>query len=197
MSLLRTFIAIELPQTIQAAIARETSGLRRQVNRGLVRWVAAQNMHLTLRFLGDTAESSLDQIERGLSRQAALFQPMELTVGGFGIFPSPKRPRVLWIGVQAPAELSTLQRRIESLAQSAGFEAETRPYSPHLTLGRVSQKISSSEMQALRSALEATRIGELGSFTAEAIHLIRSDLRPEGAVYTRLFSAQLGASDET
>ena len=196
MSLLRTFIAIELPQTIQEAIAREISGLRRQVNRGLVRWVAAQNLHLTLRFLGDTAESSLDQIEQMLARQAAQFQPMEIEIGGFGSFPNPRRPRVFWIGVQAPAELSTLQRRIENLAQSAGFEAETRPYSPHLTLGRVSQKISSNEMQTLRSALETIRIGRLGSFTAEAVHLIRSDLRPEGAVYTTLFSAPLGAGNE-
>lgn len=194
MSLLRTFIAIELPQTIQEAIARETDGLRRQVKRGLVRWVAAQSIHLTLRFLGDTVSSSLGQIEQMLARQTAQFRPMEIKVGGFGAFP--KRPRVFWIGVQAPGELSTLQRRIESLAQSAGFEAETRPYSPHLTVGRVSQKVSSSEMQALRSTLEAVRIGELGSFTAEAIHLIRSDLRPEGAVYTTLFSAPLGAGNE-
>ncbi len=195
MSLLRTFIAIELPPTIQEAIARETSGLRQQVKRGLVRWVAAQNMHLTLRFLGDTVSSSLGQIQQMLTSQAALFQPMEIKVGGFGVFPNPRRPRVLWIGIQAPADLSTLQHRTESLAQSAGFEAESRPFSPHLTLGRVSQKISSSEAQALRSTLEAIRVGELGSFTAEAIHLIHSDLRPDGAIYTRLFSAPLGASD--
>jgi 2'-5' RNA ligase len=194
MTLLRTFIAIELPPTIQEAIARETSGLRQRVSRGLVRWVEVENMHLTLRFLGDTAPSSLSQIEQMLSYQVGQFQPMQIKVGGFGVFPSPKRPRVLWIGTQAPAELTTIQHRIESLVQSAGFEAETRPFSPHLTVGRVSQKISSNEMQALRSTLETIRIGELGSFTAEAIHLIRSDLRPEGAVYSRLFSARLGAS---
>jgi len=193
MSLLRTFIAIELPQTIQETIARETSGLRQQTERGLIRWVAPQSMHLTLRFLGDTSAETVTRLKEQLANIARNYAPVDISVSGFGVFPNPKRVRVLWIGLQYPPTLTKLQSEIETLARQLSFEPEKRSFSPHLTIGRVSQRASTNEVQAYQSTLASVRIGQLGSFTANAIHLIRSDLRPSGAVYTTLFSAALEA----
>ncbi len=193
MSLLRAFIAIEIPHSILDAIQKETAGLQRAIG-AAVRWVPCSNLHLTLKFLGDISPANLDLLTQMLAAEAAAHKPFELQVGGLGSFPTPRRPRIIWIGLSAPAALESLQRGIEAASARLGYTEEDRPFSPHLTIGRVKQQASSTELQALRTALEQSRVGDLGTARVEAVHLFKSDLRPAGAVYTRLFSAPLGAT---
>ncbi len=101
---------------------------------------------------------------------------------------------MLWVGLKAPPELGSLQRSIEAAAARLGYESEERDFSPHLTIGRVRQNASSGDLHKIRAALEDCRVGLLGSTTLDAIHLFKSELRPEGSVYTRLFSAPLQKS---
>jgi RNA 2',3'-cyclic 3'-phosphodiesterase len=191
MSLLRAFIAIELPEHVCVAIQRQTARLRQTLGNDLIRWVPTQNMHLTLKFLGDTTASYLDFLKQLLTREADSHPQFNLQLGGLGAFPTPRRPRLLWIGIHAPADLATLQKSIETGTTRLGYEQEERAFSPHLTIGRVRQNISPPELQKIRSALDTIQLGNIGIARVDSIHLFKSDLQPGGSIYTKLFSAPL------
>jgi len=191
MSMLRAFIAIELPSELQKAISRSIGQLQKAAGSSSVRWVMAENVHLTLKFLGEVSPSNVDLIQQMLSAEAGQHPRFQIEVGRLGAFPNNRRPRVVWVGVEAPPELATLQRGVESAAAKLGYPPEERPFSPHLTVGRVRENASASELTALAAGLEGLHIGTLGSVPVEAIHLFKSELLPGGAVYSRLFSAPL------
>lgn len=193
MGLLRAFLAAEISIPLQDHIHTATAGLHAALGDGLVRWVPPHNVHLTLKFLGDVSRSNLDLIEQMLLKEAAQFAAFDMQVGGLGAYPNLRRARVLWVGLKAPAELLSLQRAVESAAARLGYESEERGFSPHLTIGRVRQNASSGDLQKIRTTLEGCRLGELGSVRVDALHLFKSELRPEGSLYTRLFSAPLHA----
>jgi 2'-5' RNA ligase len=191
MSLLRAFIAVELPPEIHKAIESKTAPIRAALNASLIRWVPSANIHLTLKFLGDVSPANLEMLSQMLTVEVAKHQVFEMEFEGLGAFPNPRRPRVIWIGIQAPAGLEALQHRIEAAAATMGYPPDKRPFSPHLTIGRVKQKVNAAGMQKIRSALEENQVGSLGTTLVTAMHLFKSDLKPTGAVYTRLFSAPL------
>jgi 2'-5' RNA ligase len=195
MTLLRAFVAIELPSTIQDAVQKASAPLRQALGAGLVRWVPPQNMHLTLKFLGDVSPANLDLLAQILKVEASQHKPFEMEIGGLGSFPSPKRARVIWVGIQPPAALEALQRNVEAAAARMGYPPEERAFSPHLTIGRVNQHINSADQQKIRTALENCQVGILGHAQVQSVHLFRSDLRPSGAVYTPLFCAPLQGSN--
>jgi 2'-5' RNA ligase len=193
MSLLRAFIAVEIPPEIHQAIEKKTASIRAALNKNLVRWVPTENIHLTLKFLGDVSPTNLEMLAQMLKAEVSKHQEFKLAFGGLGAFPNPRRPRVIWIGIQAPAGLEALQHGIEAATATLGYPTEKRPFSPHLTVGRIKQKVSSAGIQKIRAALEETHIGSLGSTRVSAVHLFKSDLKPTGAVYTQLFSAPLNS----
>jgi 2'-5' RNA ligase len=191
MSLLRAFIAVEIPPEIHQAIDKKTAPIRAALNTSLVRWVPAENIHLTLKFLGDVSPSNLEMLEQMLSAEVCQHPSFEMEFGGLGAFPSPKRPRVIWIGIQAPPGLGALQHGIGAATATLGYPDEQRPFSPHLTIGRVKQNIDQTGMHKIRAALEKTQVGALGTTRVESVYLFKSDLKPSGAEYTRLFSVPL------
>ncbi len=187
METIRTFIAIELPAEIQAGLSQVLKQLSPSTK--AVRWVQAGNIHLTLKFLGDTAVDKVEQLKSALKQEALIHTPFEIEAGTLGAFPSLRRPRVIWVGVQAPAELAVLATGIETATIPLGFPPEGRPFSAHLTLGRVSQHASPDEVNKLAELLLKTQVGSLGSARVNGVHIFRSDLRPSGAIYTSLFQA--------
>ncbi len=187
MDTIRTFIAIELSADIQAGLNRVLKQLSPATK--AVRWVPAGNIHLTLKFLGDTPVDKVEQLKKAAQEAASKFTPFEIQAGTLGAFPNPRRPRVIWIGVQAPEELSALAAEIETATIPLGFPSEGRPFSPHLTLGRVSHNAAQDEVYRLADVLAKTQVGSLGTARVNGVHLFRSDLRPTGAVYTSLFTA--------
>lgn len=191
MSLLRAFIAIELPAHVCDAIQKQTARLRQSLGDDLIRWVPTRNMHLTLKFLGDTSTSYLDFLKQLLAREADSHPQFDLQLGGLGSFPTRRNPRLLWIGIHAPADLASLQRNIEMGASRLGYEQEERPFSPHLTIGRVRQNTSPLDSQKVRAALETIQLGNIPIARVDSIHLFKSDLQPGGSIYTKLFSAPL------
>ena len=191
MSLLRTFIAVEIPPHVQKKIQQETEPLRKAIGASLVRWVPVQNIHLTLKFLGDVSPASVDSLTQMLRTEADACLAFDMPISGLGSFPSLRRPRVLYIGMQAPAELEALYRGIESACARLGYESEGRDFSPHLTLGRVKQDAGALDQQRIRRALEETKIDSLGTARVNSVHLYKSDLKPTGSVYTQIFSAPL------
>jgi 2'-5' RNA ligase len=190
MNHLRTFIALEISQELQQVIDRETIPLRHQIGE-LVRWVPPGNMHLTLKFLGNISPANVEILTQMIRAEADGCQSFVMQVGGLACFPSPKRPRVIYIGLRAPSELEALQRGIQAATQRLGYESEERRFSPHLTIGRVRQNISAADQHKIRRALEETKVDSLGTARVDSVHLYNSDLQPSGSVYTRVFSAPL------
>lgn len=191
MGLLRAFIAVEIPLEIHKAIESKTAPLRAALNASQVRWVPTGNIHLTLKFLGKISPANLEMLAQMLKVEVSQHPAFTIQFGGLGAFPNSKRPRVIWIGIQAPNGFKSLRHGIEAATIKLGYPAEKHSFSPHLTIGRVKQNTGPTGVQKIQNALEETKIGPLGSARVTAVHLFNSDLKPTGAVYTRLHSAPL------
>jgi len=194
MSVIRAFIAIELTAEIQNRLDEVITAFKKQLNGVPVRWVPAGNIHLTLKFLGDVSMANLKILTDILITEVAGHRPFEVSVGGAGAFPSNRRPRVIWVGVEAPSELALIQSGIEAAMARLGYPREDRPFSPHLTVGRVSRNANSDDTHMISKVLETSRVGFLGAACVQEICLFRSDLHPTGAVYTRIYNAPLSQS---
>lgn len=197
MTTLRTFIAIELSDEAQAALLQLQSRLKQLVPPHSVRWTAPQNIHLTLHFLGDVSTESVEQIGTVLQQVTAIYRHFSLKLAQLGCFPNTRRPRIIWVGVTGDMKLlESLHRDLGvGLKLAIDFSPETRPYAPHLTIGRVKKGIPSRHLRQLSEILEReqSKVGRLVDLQVTEIHLIKSELKPTGAVYTSLNRGKLGA----
>lgn len=191
MSLLRAFIACELSSSLQDAIQDATADLRTSLGPDLVRWVPRRNIHLTLKFLGEVSSSSLDLILSAIRAEASRHGAFDMLVAGTGAFPNARRPRVLWVGLEAPPTLGRLQRDLDAATAQLGFKSEEREFSPHLTIGYVRSATRAAGSEKIRGALARTQVGNLGSQHVDAVHLFKSDLLRTGAVHTKVLTASL------
>jgi 2'-5' RNA ligase len=191
MSVIRAFIAIDLSPEIQNHLEDVLQNYRARLPNIPIRWVTAPNIHLTLKFLGDVSLSNLNLLTEMIEKEISSHHQFDISVGGSGAFPNLRQPRVVWVGVEAPAELSSIQNGIELTTARLGYSREERPFSPHLTLGRVSRNATSQDVKAISKVLETIRVGFLGATCVEQVHLYRSDLQPTGAVYTQIYSSSL------
>jgi 2'-5' RNA ligase len=186
---IRAFIAIELPDAVKRTATDVSTQLAAAVPEGSVRWVKPNTMHLTLRFLGDTAESLVPALTQAMDEAVAAQPAFTLALGQLDAFPNPQRPRVLWLGLRAvpPAALGSLKTAVDALLVPLGWAAETKPFTAHLTLGRVrnGRRLGYVPWDLVVPAAE---------FPVSAIHLIESDLRPDGPRYTIRHSAALPAT---
>jgi 2'-5' RNA ligase len=183
----RLFIAIDLSHTLRESISNEIDRLIHLLGSTEIRWVQASNIHLTLKFLGETPEDKVNGIKNKLENAASQFPPFELQVGDFGCFPNLRKPRVIWIGVQENGGiLKQMYRVIETDLEMLGFRREGRPFNAHLTLGRLRKNTTSSTLRKLSDRLGKVQIGTLGTELVKEICLFSSILRPSGAEYTQL-----------
>jgi 2'-5' RNA ligase len=146
---MRLFAAVPLPEPARTEVSSLLDRLRRSDLP--VRWVHGDGLHLTLKFFGEVAPERLDVIEEAVRQANAGSEPLAMRLDDFGAFPNPRRPRILWIGVEAPPALELLQDRLERRSEAIGFPPEGVPYRPHVTLGRVRE----SQRCSLRSVAEA------------------------------------------
>jgi 2'-5' RNA ligase len=187
---LRSFIAIELPESIQSALSDiQTDFKKSDVD---VRWVRPENIHLTLKFLGTIEESMVRSITDVLKKASGSYGTFTLTLSGVGVFPNVRSPRVMWVGTNESSVLTDLQADIENGLASLGFEREKRKYTAHLTLGRFK---SSRGKRALKEKVETYRERVPGSFDVGTISLMKSDRGPAGAKYTRVAEVRLGKDE--
>lgn len=184
---MRAFVAVELPESVRQGLTAEIRRLVESVGQGPVRFVRPEGVHLTLKFLGEVPASKVDVVVQAVASAVEQVGPFETTAGGFGAFPDPKRPRVLWVGVEdASGGLSRLQSAVEGALVPLGFENEDRPFHPHLTLGRARRGGSRSDERKLGERLVGYQIAELGRWRVSECAMMKSDLRPDGAVYTKV-----------
>lgn len=189
----RLFIAVELPQSALKALTEIQTRLQEARP---VRWSKETQMHLTLQFLGNVPAAKANQIVAALEeRVPSQNHPFELTVNGIGAFPNLKRPRVIWAGVRGETgRLQTLQTRVVEATRQIGFSPETRPFKAHLTLGRTDKRARSQEYAQIGRVIrrQQERIDHIAPFSVDHISLIRSQLKPAGAIYTTLAEIKLG-----
>ncbi len=195
MTAIRSFIAIDFPDFIHKKL-NEVIELLREQNPGIVRWVPAKNIHLTLKFLGDISPANLEMLCKILEAEAGHHEPFSVQVGDLGAYPSMRRPRVIWVGVKNVEPLGALQQGVESETLRLGYAPEERAFSPHLTLGRVSHNASPDQLHRLSDSLIETKVGALGTVKVDALSVFRSDLRPGGAIYTSLFNCPLAVGSQ-
>lgn len=185
---MRTFIALNLPSRERQRIHRDVRLLREA---GLpVRWVEAENLHLTLKFLGEIRPERLGEVEAAVGRVAAATSPFMLVLGGFGAFPTLRRPRVVWMGAEATPELRCLKQDLEWALADCGFEAETRDFHPHLTLGRADPGDRAGAFRDLDGLM--ARLDVTAQVSVHTVDVMRSQLSREGASYGVLAAVKLG-----
>ena len=185
---IRTFIAIEIPENIISKFRELQEGIKIY---GLkIRWVRSENIHLTLKFLGDVEAVNIGEIAETISKTVEGYTPISLKAKDIGVFPGIKHPRVLWVGLTGQLEsLVRLQKTLDENLKVLGFPVEKRHFKVHLTMGRIKTKI---DVKKFGDALMAFRSFESETFTADRLILYKSELKPSGAVYTELASASLG-----
>jgi 2'-5' RNA ligase len=187
MERIRSFVAIELEDELKQELRQVQRDLSSRGIRDEVRWVKPEGIHLTLKFLGNVPAAKVESIEVALAEACEETHPLKLGFRGLGCFPNPSRPNVIWVGVEGDVDpLSALQRRIEERLATLGYEREKRKYTPHLTLGRVARNVAAGQRRRIGELIETTKPEALGDMAAREISLMRSDLTPVGAKYSRL-----------
>jgi len=178
---LRSFIAIELPESVRTALSVLQQDLK--TCGADVRWVKPEGIHLTLKFLGEVKDKDVDRIVEILEGTCKEYSTFHLEINRIGTFPGKRSPRVLWVGISGDETLAALKRKIDDRMSSLGFEKEERPFSPHLTLGRFK---SSAGKEAMMQRVDSLKDSSVGKIEVTSISLMRSDLGPAGATYTKI-----------
>jgi 2'-5' RNA ligase len=187
MEKLRLFIALPLTSELRRKLGVITASLSEKVSG--IRWSRAENIHLTLKFLGDVEGGKVGGIKRILRETAARHGPLKLEVGKLGVFPGFRRPRVIWAGVQPEGGgLKLLVQDLEQSLSRLGFDREGREYTPHLTLGRVKRGRLPLDLRKIFSSLEVESLGRL---RADVILLLKSTLTGEGPLYETISREKL------
>jgi 2'-5' RNA ligase len=177
----RVFIAIELPSIVRQKVRAHIDRLRSALPDARASWVRDENLHLTLKFLGDTPVTNVEALAQAAQRAASKVEPFEIIVGGCGAFPAKGQPRVLWIGIEDPSgRLALLNRALENECEKAGFPHEERPFHPHLTLARIRNPHDSRRLAAVHAELGF----EPENIRAAELVVIRTELRSEGSRHT-------------
>ncbi len=186
-STLRAFVAVPIPDSVTVFIRQVQARLQ---SSGMnIRWVAANKIHLTLKFLGQIDPSRVPGVATTMDAVAGSIPPFLLGAGGPGMFPNHRRARVLWVGLDGNIErLMAIQAALESGLGPVGFREETRPFHPHLTIGRSRRRL---DAETLGASLESMKDVASDSFRVERLVLYKSMLSPAGAEYARLHTSYL------
>ena len=189
---MRLFVALQIPSAVRGnldALIKELRALEPASSAKKVRWVRLENLHVTLKFIGETSPEKLEAIGAALSAVHSM-QPIELLFRGLGFFPNEKRARVLWVGIEAPPSLAALAGDVDLNLEKIGFRRESRPFTPHLTVARLEPPGIARELHA---AVQGRAALEFGVLHTGEFHLIESKLKPSGAEYTTLQSFPFAA----
>ena len=186
--MIRAFIAVDLDDPVIEKVCNVVAILKSRITE--IRWLRKENLHLTLKFLGNIAESQVEPITAALRHPLGLFSPCTISAKGLGVFPDFRRPKILWVGLTGD-QLVQLAAEIESALMPLGFTPENRAFTPHLTIGRWRE--GSRPAKNLRQEIDSLNDFEFGACAVRQIVLFQSVLKPEGATYSELRTIQLGA----
>ncbi len=186
---MRLFVAIDVPSEWKRLLGEVQSSIG-WLGKG-VKWVSAETMHLTLKFIGETDESVLPALTRTLNECGHRFDPFVMQLRGTGVFPNRNKPRVFWAGLKTDGTLMDLQQSIDDKTAELGFESDANPFKPHLTLARIKEPIGK---ERITDAFLNYKI-ESEPITVNRVALVRSFLQPDGARYEEVGEFHLGKTE--
>jgi len=182
---MRSFVAVDIPGAIKESVRDYVEGLKGSFG-NVMKWVAPENLHFTIKFLGEISDAEAETVKRCMGKVAEDLTQFELTLEGVGFFPTAERPRIVWIGTDGGCEqLLEVNQLIESCLELEGFDRDDKPFSPHLTIGRVKKH---------KKLILPDRAPNFDAVTFEAggISLVKSVLTPQGPIYETLYERQVG-----
>lgn len=185
---MRLFVALNLPKREKKRLHKAATPLREAD--WSMRWVEPDAIHLTLKFLGEVRPQDVDGVQEAITQIAAKTMPFRVDIAQLGAFPSVRRPRVIWVGIEATPELRCLKHDLEWELASLGFERETRAYHPHLTLGRVKADARAGDFRSFEAHVHD--FDYESQLSVKTVDLMRSHLSKMGARYERLTETRLG-----
>jgi 2'-5' RNA ligase len=183
----RLFVALNLPPAVRQALWEATAPLRERAS--AVKWVRPEGIHLTLKFLGDVPDDRAPALAAALARAASGARALTLALGGFGVFPDFRQPRIVWVGIAPDPALEILQHRVEQEFAPLGFPTEGRPFRPHATLGRAARNARPRDFAGLEAALATLPFAD--TTLVVAVDLMESTPQSGGAVYKVRHSERL------
>lgn len=190
MELIRSFIAIEMPPEVRKSLTRLQQGLK--AGGPPVKWVEPENLHLTLQFLGNIDAAKAGDITAAIEKAAVGMRPFRIEIGGLGAFPDTRRVNVVWVGLTGELEkLEKLQKNIGANLTPLGLPPETRPFTPHLTIGRVRDFARPEERITMGRTIEKTDYSVKYKVDVAAVNLMKSQLTREGPIYSKLAAVAL------
>ena len=200
--MIRAFLAVELSEDLRKQLAQVQQDLKQRLGGELTKdvrisWVQSSSIHLTIKFLGDIDEALVEPMREAIDQAVKGHRAIHIPIDRLGVFPQAQQPRVLWVGAAEKWErsedakrLAALHRSVEDCCELLDFAPESRPLSPHLTLARI--KAGERHLgQALAKSGVMDQLLSLGSMTVDSVVLMKSELRPAGPVYTKLWKVRL------
>jgi 2'-5' RNA ligase len=185
MTTIRSFVAIELGDQIRQALAGLQRDLKAVMPPQTIRWISPESIHLTLQFLGDVPVNQTQPIIEALLGVCSGIASFSFDLVGLGVFPDRRRPRIVWVGISEPGGvLALLQKRVGQALTPLGFPPEERAFTPHLTIGRATRRASPRDLAMAGEMVTRSDIGLIGRIDVHHVVLMKSDLKPTGAVYT-------------
>jgi len=188
---IRSFIAIELPEAVKTGLQQLQTELTLP-RYSFVKCVSPEGIHLTLKFLGNISAQKVTDITGVMEQASQVVSPFQLHITEVGAFPNMRRPRVLWVGIKGEVDkLIGWQQRIDEGLVPLGFAKEARPFAPHLTLARLRENCSPGDRLHFGEMVARSNADVDYNFTVTSLNLMRSQLFPSGAVYSRLAEVKL------
>jgi RNA 2',3'-cyclic 3'-phosphodiesterase len=184
--MLRTFIALDFPPEIIQRIEEIIAYFRTQTPKDALKWVSTNNLHLTIKFLGEIPEEKLDQVKAILTDSLRNKSEFNIEIEGLGMYPNKHNPRVVWLGINADDTLINLHQILDSALQAVDIEREKRAFSPHLTIARVRRQTKRNTIKEIGEILSQFKVDSLGKINVKEIVLYQSELTSKGPIYTPL-----------
>lgn len=188
---MRTFIAVDFPPDMLETIGEICTFFKQKIPNNALKWVETENLHLTIKFLGEINENKLEQVKHTLTHALIGLKAFTVHVSGLGVYPNWAAPRVVWLGITGGEPLINIHSILDKNLTSLDINSEGRPLSPHLTIARVRKNIDQATLKKISDTLAQFKVESLGSIIIDRVHLYKSVLSPAGPSYTRLHSVPL------
>lgn len=186
----RSFFACEISQEILKEIGNLQAELKHSLPRS-VKWVNPGNLHLTIKFIGEFKTTHLEMLKTSLFTALEDIPPFKMEIKGLGVFPSYKKPRIIWLGINAEKPLVNLVQIVDRECAQIGYPREKRPFSAHITLGRIKSYATREDHKMIVDMLRTKETIVIGNQTVDSLHFIKSDLTPNGPIYKNMVTFPL------
>ena len=187
---IRSFLAVEIPLSNKEKILKLINSFIEKSD-SLIKWVSKDNLYITLKFIGELNTDHISTIQKSLTERLSSVPAFDMHINGLGVFPNSRKPRIFWLGFDQNKNLERIVSSIENCAVNLGYEANDKPFSPHLTIGRARRDISSGDLIAFTKNFQDHKLEVIPDFKVSHVTLFKSELTREGPLYSQLFRVSL------